>query len=450
MAPEQSNDGMKAFTIIWSGQLFSIIGTGMTAFALGVWVFSMTRSATLFAMITLSATLPSILLSPVAGALVDRWDRRTVMIVSDVGAALATLVIAILVWRDSLEIWHIYVTLGFASICNAFQQPAFQVAATMLVPKKDYVRASGMMQAGMGSQFIVSPILAGLLVGIIGIRGIILIDFVTFFFALGTLLLVAIPNPKASLESLAAQGTLLREIAYAWNYLRQRPGLFYILLIMGIGNFMVGFLVVLAGPMMLAMFDSAALYGVTMSIAGSGMLVGSVILGVWGGPKQLVRGLFIAMLVGGLGILVMGLRPSVVLITAACFAFFLCMPLVQGCFETLLRVKVIADIQGRIFSFTRMLAMLATTAAYVIAGPIADYVFEPLMALNGPLAGTAGLIIGTGPGRGIGLLLVISGALIMVVTAVGYLNRRVRLVEQELPDVVADETSLKELLPLPG
>jgi uncharacterized membrane protein (DUF485 family) len=135
----------------------------------------------------------------------------------------------------------------------------------------------------------------------------------------------------------------------------------------------------------------------------------------------------------------MGLRPNVVLITAACFTFFLAMPFVQGCFETLMRLKVVPDMQGRIFGFSRMVVMITTTLAYVIGGPLAEYVFEPLMAKDGSLAGSVGNLIEAGPGRGIGLLLIVSGFLILVIAAIGYAYPRVRRVEEELPDVV-DET----------
>ncbi|NOK59268.1 MAG: putative arabinose efflux permease, MFS family [Chloroflexi bacterium AL-W] len=444
MTQSPQNHSMKAFTTIWLGELLSIIGSGITTFGLGVWIYQLTNSATLFALITLAATLPAIVISPVIGALVDRWDARRVMLFSDIGAALATLAIAILIWTDQLAIWHIYVAMGAASICNAFQQPAYQVAATMLVPKKFYASASGMMQSGMGAQYIISPVLAGSLIGLIGIHGIILIDFITFFFALFALYIVRIPRPEATAEGQKGRGSLWQEVAQSWYYLRDRPGLSRLMVIIASGNFMIGFLAVLAGPMMLSLFGSPTILGITMSVAGSGMLIGSIALAATGGPKKLVQGLFISMIIGGLGIFAMGLRPNVVLITASCFTFFLMMPIGRGCFETLLRLKVVPDMQGRMFSFTRMIAMFSTTLAYVAAGPLTDQVFEPLMRADGPLASSIGQIIGVGPGRGIGLLLIISGALIVVITAAGYSSTRVRRIEEELPDVVADDLTLTE------
>lgn len=443
MTQRTAPNGMQTFMIIWFGQLISIVGTGLTGFGLGVWVYQRTGSATLFALITLFTTLPGILISPFAGALVDRWDRRIVMIVSDVGAGLSTLAIALLIGLDRLEIWHIYVAMGISSICNGFQQPAYQVATTVLVPKEHHTRASGMMQAGTGAQYIISPVLAGALIGPLGIGGIILIDVITFFFALATLAIVRIPNPEATAEGSAGKGALLREMAQAWNYLAGRPGLLGVLLVVAIGNFMVGFVAVLAGPMMLS-FTSPAMLGITMSVAGSGILVGSIVLGIWGGPQRLVPGMIVSMLLGGVGILLMGVQPNVILITAACFTFFFALPFVQGFFETIWRRKVVPDLQGRMFGFTRMVVMFTTTVAYLIGGPLADYVFEPLLAADGTLAGSVGQFIGVGPGRGIALLFIVAGALIVLTGVLGYLHPRVRRLEDELPDVIADEAALPE------
>jgi hypothetical protein len=261
-----------------------------------------------------------------------------------------------------------------------------------------------------------------------------LIDVLTFLFALGTLFIIRIPNPETTAEGAAGKGSLLSEMAQSWTYLAARPGLMGVLLVVAIGNFMVGFV---AGPMMLS-FTSPAMLGLTMSLSGSGILVGSVVLGIWGGPQRLVPAMIISMLVGGIGIFLMGIQPSVVLITAGCFTFFFALPFVQGFFETIWRRKVVPDLQGRMFGFTRMVVMFTTTVAYLIGGPLADYVFEPRLAANGALADSIGQVIGVGPGRGIALLFSIAGLLIMLTGVVGYLYPHVRRLEDELPDVVAD------------
>lgn len=439
MAHRTTDQGMKAFWIIWFGQLISLTGAGLTSFSLGVWVYSNTGSATLFALITLFGTLPGILISPLAGALIDRWNRRDVMIGSEIGAAIATSVIVLLLWSDQLEIWHIYVGTGAISVFTAFQRTAWTAATTMLVQEENYTRASGMVQAATGAQYILSPVLSGALLVFMPIHGIILADLISYLVALGTLAIVTIPRPPVSTETAAGAGSLLHEIAFAWHYLTARPGLLGLLLMVAVGNFMVGFLAVLASPMMLA-FTSPTMLGTTMSIAGTGMLIGSIAVGVWGGPKRLVRGVIGFMALGGLGIVLMGVRPNVIIITAACFAFFFSVPFVNGCYETIWRKKIVADMQGRMFGFTRAAVMSVTTLAYLIAGPLADYVFEPMLAVDGPLESSLGQLIGVGPGRGIGLLLIVAGLLSIAVAVAGSLYPHLWQLETELPDVVIERT----------
>ena len=181
---------MRTFLIVCLGQLVSLTGSGITSFALGVWIYQKTGSVTQFALMALAATLPMILISPFAGALVDRWNRRWAMILSDTGAALCTLCIATLFWYDRLEVWQLYLLTAIAGTFNAFQWPAYTAATTMIVPKEQLGRASGIMQIGRGVAQVVAPGIAGVLLVTIGLRGIILIDFASFTIALMTLLFV--------------------------------------------------------------------------------------------------------------------------------------------------------------------------------------------------------------------------------------------------------------------
>ena len=167
---------MRTFSIIWLGQCVSIIGSGLTRFALGLWVYQHTGSVTNFALIALSSILPHLLLSPLAGALVDRWDRRKAMIFSDIGAGLSTLLIAMFFFVNRLEVWHIYLATALSSACGTFQWPAYTAAISLLVPKKNLGRANGMVQFGQAASEILTPILAGVLLVTIRLSGIILID----------------------------------------------------------------------------------------------------------------------------------------------------------------------------------------------------------------------------------------------------------------------------------
>ncbi|HYW07375.1 MAG TPA: MFS transporter, partial [Longimicrobium sp.] len=182
--------GMRTFTTVWAGQLVSMIGTALTDFGVGVWVYQKTGSATAFALILLFTVLPSIVISPIAGALVDRWDRRVVMLLADTGAALSTLAMAGLLMVDRLEVWHVCVAVTVAATLRTFQWPAWSATTSLLVPEEHLGRASGMMNFARSASQVVGPLLAGVLVGIIGLEGVIVIDFITFGVAVLTLAVV--------------------------------------------------------------------------------------------------------------------------------------------------------------------------------------------------------------------------------------------------------------------
>jgi len=230
MTQRTAAGGLRIFSVIWSGQLVSTIGSGLTGFALGVWIYEQTGSVTLFALNMLAFALPNLLVAPLAGALADRWDRRIVMILSDSGAGLSTLAIALLMLTNQLEIWHIYVATAFSSAFSTFQWPAYSAATTLLVPKQHLGRAGGMTQIGEAASQLISPILAGALYVTAGLESIILIDFATFAFAIFTLLLVRFPRPETTAEGEAGKGSLLQEALYGWKYITVRAGLLGLLL----------------------------------------------------------------------------------------------------------------------------------------------------------------------------------------------------------------------------
>jgi DHA3 family macrolide efflux protein-like MFS transporter len=429
--------GMAAFLAVWAGQVVSALGSGLTGFALGVWVYQRTGSATRFALIALVTTVPGILLSPFAGVLVDRWDRRRAMILSDVGAGCASLILALLFWYGRLELWHIYLLLALSSAFGSLQWPAFSAATTLLVPREHLGRAAGLTQMGQAASSLLAPVLAGTLVVRIGLEGVVLIDFATFLVAMATLLSVHVPRVETTVEGLAARGSLLREALSGWLYIRQRPGLLSLLGLIAATNFSVGMMQVLVTPMVLS-FASAAVLGLVLSVAGFGMFAGSLLISVWGGPSRRISGVLGFLLLQGAILVIGGLRPSAPLIAAAGFVFLFTTPIILGCSQVLWQSKVAPDLQGRVFAVRRMVAWSTLPLSYLVAGPLADRVFEPLLAPNGPLAGSVGRLIGVGKGRGIALLLMVLGLLVIMTVAVFSRHSRLRRLESELPDVLPE------------
>lgn len=440
MTSVQSPVNTRVFTAVWLGQLVSLIGSGLTTFAVGVWVFEQTGSSLLFALILLFRTLPGLLLSPLAGVLVDRWDRRLVLLVQEWVSLVVTLGLLLMVTSGQLVVWHIYVATAVLSVMVALQQPAFLASVTLLVPRDQYVRANSMLQIALGAEHILSPVLAGLLLPLIGLQGILILDIATFLFSTGALLLVRFPRPVESAEGAASRGTVWGEIRHAWRYLVQRHALLGLMLFLALVNFLFGFFVVLVGPMVLS-FTTAQMLGMATSTAGCGMLVSSVILGIWGGPKHLMQGVYGGVLLFGLAFIVVGLQPAVAFIAVGSFLVLFSLPILNGCVQALLQRKVVADMQGRVFATGRILAQISAPVAYLCAGLLADNIFIPLLLADGPLAGTVGQVIGTGPGRGIGLMFIIIGCLTMGTVLLGYLYAPLREIQAELPDAMPGTTN---------
>lgn len=435
MKNQSSSQGMRTFSVIWLGQLVSTLGSGLTGFALGVWIYQQTHSTILFSLNLLAFAVPNLLVSPFAGALVDRWDRRWVMVMSDTGAGLCTLAVAFLFTSGSLQVWQVIALTALSAAFSTFQWPAYSAATSLLVPKEQLGRAGGMVQIGEAISHLISPALAGALFVTIGLQGVVLVDFATYFFAILTLLLVRIPRPKASAEGQAGKGSLWKEAGFGWTYIVSRAGLFGLLMYFAATNFLSGLIEPLLAPLILDM-TSADMLGYLASIVGLGMLAGTLVMSAWGGPKRRIRGLLGFSLVAGVFLTVLGLRPSLPLMAVAGFGMMFAMPIINASSQAIWQSKVALDVQGRVFSVRRMIAWSTLPLAYIVAGPLADKVFKPLLVEGGALTGSLGQILGVGPGRGVGLMFVVIGLLSILVTFLAYMNPHLRNVEDELPDAV--------------
>jgi MFS transporter, DHA3 family, macrolide efflux protein len=429
--------GFRTFLIIWFGQLISLTGSGLTGFAIGVWVFLETGSTTLFALIQLVTTLPNILMGPISGALVDRWDRRKAMLFSDSGSALCTLIIFILLSTGQLELWHIYILLTISAAFATFQWPAYSAAMTLLVPKKQLGRANGLVQVAEGMAQILAPVTAGVLIGIILLQGVIMIDLATFVFAFVTLLIVRIPKPGGTTEGQAGKGSILKEAFYGWKYIRTRAGLFALLIFFASMNFFTSIGTVLFTPLVLSL-STPAMLGLLTSSAGLGFLAGSLLMSVWGGPQRKMWGIYFTQVIIAFSLFILGFTTNLFILGLGAFLAFCSMPILRSCSQVIWQRKTAPDIQGRVFSFRRVIAYSSIPLAYLAAGPLADIVFNPLLAEGGQLTGSIGKIIGVGPGRGIGLIYILLGLLILIVTAVAFSYAHLRNVEDELPDMIPD------------
>jgi DHA3 family macrolide efflux protein-like MFS transporter len=441
MTQKTASHGMRIFIVVWFGQLVSTIGSGLTGFVLGVWVYQETGSTTLFAMNMLAYAIPNLVVSPFAGALVDRYDRRKIMILSDSGAGLATLSVAALLVTGNLEVWHVFLATAVSATFTTFQWPAYSATTTLLVPKEQLGRAGGMVQIGEAVSQLLAPAAAGALFVTTGLQGVVLIDFVTYLIAVCTLLFVRFPQPETTKQGEESKGTLLSEAVYGWKYIAARSGLLGLLLIFAAFNFLNSLTNPLLAPMILDM-TTADVFGYLASIVGVGMLIGTLVMSAWGGPKRRIHGVLFFLFLAGLFTMGFGISPSLTVMAVAGFLLMLVLPVINGSSQAIWQSKVAPDVQGRVFAVRRMIAWSIIPIAYVLAGPLNDKIFKPLLVEGGTLANTiVGQIVGVGPSRGTGLLFIVIGLLSALVALSGYLSPRVRNVEDELPDVITEAST---------
>ena len=437
---------MKIFSVIWFGQLVSVLGSRITDFALGLWVLEQTGSVTPFALTFLWTLLPTIILSPFAGVIVDRWNRRTVMLLSDTGAACGTLLVWILLSGGQLDVIHIYVIAFIKSSLSVFQMPAYAAAVPSLVPRKHIGRANGMVQGAEAIALLLAPLIAGVLLSSIELRGVILVDLSTFLVALATLLFVRIP----AIHTTATQSqdeSFQQSLFNGWKYILSQTGLLSLIIFFSFSNFLAGVLQVLIQPLILSFAHVTAL-GFMLSLGSSGMLVGSILMGSWGGPKRRIHGVLGFHMVAVLAVILIGVRPSSILVTIGLFLVYFCMPIINASDRAILNTKVDASMQGRVFALANMLAQVAMPIGYVLAGPAVDYLFSPIVQSDGRFSELITLLVGSGAQREIGLVLMLLGFVGVLLTIAGYMYRPLRSIDN-LPDANLPSGEFSDSLPVP-
>ncbi len=353
---------------------------------------------TRLALVSLAYALPAVLLSPLAGVLADRIDRRLAMIAADAFAGFSTLAIALLYFTGNLELWHIYALSGLGAIGNTLQVPAWMAAISLLVPKQHLGRANGLVMTTEAVSIVVAPAAAGALLATLGLGAVLLADLATFLVAIATLALVRFPRPEPARS--AAAPSVWREMADGWRYLRERGGLLGLLLIYAGVNFVLAFNNVLTIPLVVS-FASEAAAGAVLSIAGFGMLAGSLMVSAWGGPKRRRIAWIMGGIAGsGLAVMATGSRQSLVVITAGWVVLALLGPMVNTSSQVIWQSKVPPGMQGRVFSLRRMVAQAASPLAIVLAGPWPTGSSSPSSRREGAWPGRQDGPSAPGPGAG--------------------------------------------------
>ena len=430
---------MKKFMMIWIGELISSIGSGMTAFALSIYVYEMTGSVSYVSLVTLLAYLPTILLSPLGGVLADRYDRRILMIIGDLFSGLGLLYILWQIQIGAGSMLPILIGVTFNAVFVALLEPSYRATITDLLTQEEYDRASGVVQMAGNARYLLSPALAGILLAVADIRLILVLDISTFFI---TITMVALVRKTIQKPVKRETQGFLTEMKQGFTVITENKGILSLVIIMAFVCFFIGFVQTLTGPMVLAVSDARTV-GILESVCAIGMLVGSVWIGFVG-----IRGGYARVLCGagifcGVFMALAGVNRNLWVTGIGIFLFFLSLPFMNTCADVLVRVNIPNELQGRVWGMISLLTQAGTVLAYASCGVLADYLFEPMLAEKGILAGSVGRLIGTGEGRGIGFLLILSGiGMALCASTIGH-SRGVRALQKNLEEQKEKEHVLK-------
>jgi MFS transporter, DHA3 family, macrolide efflux protein len=439
--------GFAAFFVLWCGQFLSVVGTRMTNFAISIWVWDATGNTTEFALTMFFAFAGTVIFSPVAGSFIDRWNRRLTLLLSDLGAGIATIVMLVLFFTDSTQMWHLYAINFVTGSFVAFQVPVFQATITTMLERANYTRGNAMLFAVRSTPELFAPLVAAVLLAVTSIETVLLIDIASFLFAVGTVLLVALPaTPKAP------EGTepvrFWQDCLTGFRYILRNRSLLNLELFLIAINILasVGFL--LLRPMALARTgDSAGSLALVLSTGAIGGVAGALLIGVLKSPKdKMIRVLWATVAFSLVGRVLYGVADMVIFLGVALIVVHLCIPIIDGYTNTVWQEKVEPHMQGRVFAARQFVEEMSIPIATVIAGPLIDAAVTPWMQPGNGGASTFGWLVGTGQAGAIGLMFVVIGVLGTVVAVMAFLSPSIRNVETLLPDQVPAEDEKESIV----
>ena len=422
---------MKNFYKLWLGELISNIGSGMTAFALSVYIYEKTGSVSYVSLITLLSFMPSIILSPIGGLLADRYDRRLLMIIGDLFSGLGLVYILWSIQAGEKSIVPIFIGITFSSIFTSLLEPSYRATLTDILEEENYAKASGLIQVAGSAKYLISPVIAGIVLSVADIRVILLLDIMTF---ITTCLMIFLVRKSINSEMKNYKKDSFKELLEGLFIIKENRGVYSLVIIMFFVCFFMGFIQILIRPMILAL-SSVKTAGMMESLCAAGLLIGSLWIGIAGIKKNYSKILAVACFFCGIFMSMTGVNKNLAIIGISTFLFFSTLPFMNSCADVLVRVSIPNELQGRVWGLISLITQMGTVAAYIISGVMADYVFEPMFNKNGILVENIGIIIGTGKGRGIGFMLILSGIGMLIMAIVIWKNREIREVSEKCVDL---------------
>lgn len=409
-----SKHSFNRFLLLWTGELVSSIGGGLTSFGLGVYVFGQTGRAADMALVTLLAFLPTLLLSVPAGVLADRYDRRLLMMLGDGCSAVGILFILFCMLSGGASLTEICIGVTISAVFSSLLEPSYRATVTDLLDAEEYSRASGMVSLAGSARYLISPILAGALLTIADIRLLLTLDICTFF---PTVICTGVVRKGLAAKAAEKKEPLLTALQVGWRSVTEKRGIFLLILLSSVMTCFMGAFQILAEPLILDFADSAAL-GIGETVCASGMLVSGLFLGARGIKKGYVKVLSASLTIAGIAMMIFGLKENIYLICAAGFLFFAMLPFANNCLDYLVRTNIADELQGRAWGFIGLLSQIGYVVAYGLVGVLADGIGEQFQI---------------GVGRGAAAVIMVSGLLLGIMALAIYPIKAVRELENGMP-----------------
>lgn len=437
--------GFKGFSIMSIGEIISLVGSAMTQFGIGIWIWKTTGNATPFSIVSTLFFVPVIIFTPLAGALVDRWPKKKSLILPDLAAGIITIITLTLYITNHLTLLYIYTAAFVTGIFNAFQWPAYSVTISIMLKKEEYGRANGLFSLTESAPLVISPVVAGALLPLINLRGIMIIDIITFLFAIGAVLWVSIPDVR---KKIGEKANLMKEAVFGFPFIFRRKPLFSLLLIFLFVNLFAGFYTTLIAPMVLAKTNNNSVFlGIVESSLGIGGIVGGLLMTLWGGTKRKIYSLVLGIMLIGIGAIILGLSKSLLSYIIAGTTIGIFGVVTNSSNQAIWQTKIPYELQGRVFSARRVISQCISIIPMAISGPLVDNFITPIFNrsegiiyifnryINLPF------IFGQGKGGAISLISFLAGCMIFIISLSAFLFPVIMRVEDA--EIILDKEEEK-------
>ena len=404
----------------------------MTQFGLAIWIWKITGKATPYSYIAVFFMIPNLIFSPIAGAFVDRLPKKWVLIIPDISSGIITVITMILFISSKLSLPFLYAGAFLSGLFNSLQWPAYSVTMSLMVDKKDLGRANGFYSICETAPALISPILAGFLLSIIGLNGIFLIDIATFIIAIFIVIIVCIPDIVFNENTIESKKqNIIKDSLFGFSYIFQRKALFALLSIFLMINFFSGFSNALLAPMILAKTNNNSVFlGIIQSSFGIGGIIGGLLMTFWGGTRKKIVSLLIGMMFSGIGQILLGLSKALPFYVISILIISIATIVTNASSQSIWQSKVPHHLQGRVFSARRFIAQFVGTIPMAISGPLVDKYLTPLFLKFTTLSN----IFGNGKWGAIALLASSGGFLTIIIVIVSLLSPVVMNVEKSNTD----------------